>query len=135
MNTTYFLNLVAGNVFRTQTSPSIPTNYYIGLSTTTPTASGTNITEPNSSAGYSRVQLTNLSTPSNGVITNSADINWTESTGSWGTVTYYVIWDAATGGHALSYGALTSPRSVETSTIISIRANSLSLSVKNAANS
>lgn len=131
MNTTYFLNLVTGNVFRTKTSPGLPTNYYIGLSTTTPNASGGNITEPGSGKGYARVQLTSLSTPSNGVIKNTADVNWAESTASWGTITHYVVFDALTGGNALCYGSLSAPRSIEASTIMSIRANGITISVSN----
>lgn len=58
MNTTYFLNCVAGNVFNTKTSPALPTEYYLGLSTTAPAVGGTGATEPSSSAGYARVKLT-----------------------------------------------------------------------------
>ena len=32
MNTTYFLNCVAGNLFHTKNNPAIPAEYYIGLS-------------------------------------------------------------------------------------------------------
>lgn len=40
MNTKYFLNLVAGNVFRSKETPAIPTKYYIGLSKTEPNETG-----------------------------------------------------------------------------------------------
>ena len=46
MNTNYFLNCVAGNVLGTKTSPTLPTEYYLGLSTTAPSADGTGATEP-----------------------------------------------------------------------------------------
>ena len=71
MNTTYFLNLVAGNVFGTKKTPAIPSNYYLGLSRTEPNVSGGNVSEPAASGGYARIKLTNLSQPSNGVVTNS----------------------------------------------------------------
>lgn len=132
MNTTYFLNLVAGNIYRTKTSPAIPSKYYIGLSTTTPTIAGGNITEPSASAGYARIELNSLGVPTNGVVKNSSDINWPQSTASWGTITHYVIWDSLTGGNALSYGPLTTPRAVEAATVMSVRTNSLSLFVQNA---
>lgn len=133
MNTTYFLNLVSGNVFKTAVSPGIPTNYYIGLSTTTPTAAGTGVTEPSTSAGYSRVALTSLSAPNNGVVTNTSLISFNESTSSWGTVTYFVIYDSSTvgSGNLLMYGALTTPRVVEAATTLSIRNGYLQLSVIN----
>lgn len=56
MTTTYFLNLTAGNLFGSKKDPSIPAAYYIGLSSTAPDVSGTNVTEPSTSGtGYARV--------------------------------------------------------------------------------
>lgn len=131
MNTTYFLNLVAGNVFGTKTTPAIPSTYYIGLSSTTPTTSGTNVTEP-SGGGYARVAFNSaMSEPTNGVITNSAAITFAESTADWFTsaspATYYVIYDAATGGNLLMYNALTHSRIIEINTIATIQVGSLVL--------
>lgn len=133
MNTTHFLNRVAGNLFRTETSPAIPTEYYIGLSTTEPTMSGTNVSEPSTSAGYGRVLLENLSAPVNGVVTNTANINFEESTASWGTVTHFVIYDAEIDGNLLMYGALSTPRVVEAATVMTIRQDYLRLSAQNPA--
>ena len=98
MNTTYFTNCVAGNLYGTKDDPAIPTSYYIGLSTTAPNIGGTNVTEPSTSAGYARVQLTNLSQPSAGVVTNQSAINFNESTSSWGTITHFVIYDSSVVG-------------------------------------
>lgn len=131
MNTTYFLNQVAGNLFKTKTTPALPSAFYIGLSSTAPNIDGTNVGEPNSSAGYARVELTSLGEPDNGVVTNELAINFNESTASWGTVTHFVIYDAETGGNLLMYGALSTPRSVEAATIMTIKENYLSLSAQN----
>ena len=133
MNTTYFLNLVAGNMFRTKTSPAIPTEYYIGLSTTEPTMSGANVSEPSVSAGYGRVLLENLGAPTNGVVTNTANVNFEESTASWGTVTHFVIYDAEIEGNLLMFGALSTPRVVEAATVMTIRQDYLRLSAQNPA--
>lgn len=133
MNTTHFLNRVAGNLFRTETSPAIPTEYYIGLSTTEPTMAGTNVSEPSVSDGYGRVLLDNLSAPTNGVVTNTANINFEESTASWGTVTHFVIYDAEIDGNLLMYGALSTPRVVEAATVMTIRQDYLRLSAQNPA--
>ena len=54
MNTTYFLNLVSGNVYGTKKTPAVPETYYIGLSSTAPSDDGTNVTEP-ATGGYQRV--------------------------------------------------------------------------------
>lgn len=131
MNTTYFLNCAAGNIFNTKTSPALPTNYYIGLSTSAPTISGSGVTEPSIDAGYARVRLTSLSEPNDGVVTNSQAINFNESTASWGTITHFVIFDSATAGNLLMYGTFSTPRSVETATIMTIKEGYLSLSAQN----
>lgn len=135
MNTTYFLNCVAGNLFGTKTTPSIPGTYYIGLSTTAPAADGTNVTEPDAAAGYARVALVALSEPSAGVVTNSQAITFDESTANWGTVTHFVIYDAAErgSGNLLMYGQLSTARVVETATIMTIKAGYLKLSVQDPA--
>jgi len=133
MNTTHFLNRVAGNLFRTETSPAIPAEYYVGLSTTEPTMTGANVSEPSTSAGYGRVLLENLSAPINGVVTNTTNINFEESTASWGTITHFVIYDAEINGNLLMYGALSTPRVVEAATVMTIRQDYLRLSVQNPA--
>lgn len=132
MNTTYFLNCIAGNIFRTKTTPAIPTQYYIGLSTSAPNASGGNVTEPPASAGYARVALTGMGAPTAGVVTNEQAITFDESTASWGQITHFVIYDSGTrgSGNLLMYGTLSTPRTVEPATIMTIRAGYLKLSVQ-----
>lgn len=135
MNTTYFLNNVAGNVFQTKTTPAIPTTYYLGLSTTEPQLSGSGVSEPSISAGYARVLLNSLSQPVNGVVTNSASVSFAKSTASWGVIPYFVIYDSDTvgSGNLLMYGQLSTSRTVEASTIMTIEAGDLSLAVQNPA--
>ena len=131
MNTTYFLNCVAGNLFQSKTSPAMPTEYYVGLSSTAPAADGTGVTEPESSLGYSRVKLSYLSEPNNGVVTNTSALSFEESTGAWGTMTHYVIYDSKTGGNLLIYGALDPARTVEASVIMTAKADSIKLTLQN----
>ena len=122
MNTTYFLNCAAGNIFNTKTSPALPKTYYIGLSTSAPAINGTGVNEPSTDAGYARVKLSSLGEPVDGVVTNSQAINFNESTASWATVGE---------GNLLMYGTLSTPRSVETATIMTIKEGYLSLSAQN----
>ena len=116
MNTTYFLNCAAGNIFNTKTSPALPKTYYIGLSTSAPAINSTGVNETSTDA-----------------VTNSQAINFNESTASWGTITHFVIYDSATvgEGNLLMYGTLSTPRSVETATIMTIKEGYLSLSAQN----
>lgn len=133
MNTTYFLNAVAGNVFGTKTNPALPSEYYIGLSSTAPNLNGSGVTEPAAVAGYARVKLESLGAPTNGVVSNTADINFAESTASWGTVSHFVIFDAQNDGNLLMYGALSTSRSIEPATVMTIKGGYLKLSVQNPA--
>lgn len=92
---------------------------YLGLSTTQPSESGTsvtNITEPSASAGYVRALLGSSSqsltlmfpAAANGTVTNDKQIKFDMATGSWGTCTYAVLFNAATGGNVIGWSALTS---------------------------
>ena len=133
MTTTYFLNCIAGNVFATSANPQLPTKYYLGLSKTAPSLDGSNVTEPSKTAGYARVEITGLSTPQNGVVSNTTPLVFNESTGSWGVVTHYVIYDSQTvgGGNLLMYGELSTSRTIDAATTVNIQDGSLSLSVFN----
>lgn len=133
MITDYFVDCVAGNVFHTKTDPAIPTAYYLGLSTTAPTESGANVTEPTDSA-YARIALTNLTEPSGGVIENANSISFNESTQSWGTITHYVVFDSPTSGQGnlLMYEELETPRNVEPATVMMFKENTLSITVRSA---
>ena len=133
MNTTYFLNQVMGNLFKTKETPTLPSEYYIGLSSTAPNISGDNVTEPLSNSGYKRVKLENLSEPADGVITNEQAISFDESTANWGTMSHFVIYDALEAGNLLMYDTLSTPRNVEAATIVTIKANSLTLTLSNPA--
>lgn len=133
MNTTYFLNQVMGNLFKTKETPAFPSEYYIGLSSTAPNISGGNVTEPLSNSGYKRVKLENLSEPADGVITNEQAISFDESTANWGTMSHFVIYDALEAGNLLMYDTLSTPRNVEAATIVTIKANSLTLTLSNPA--
>ena len=131
MNTTYFKNCVAGNVFQAKTTPALPTEYYIGLSSTPPAADGTGVTEPSTGAGYARVKLESLSEPVDGVTSNTDRISFNESTAAWSTIPYFVVYDsAAVGeGNLLMFEALDVQRSIEQGTILSFKPGTLVLSV------
>ena len=132
MNTRYFLNQVMGNLFHTKENPSLPTQYYIGLSATEPTYDGDYSGEPTSNGtGYERVLLSDLSEPVDGVIKNTAVINFNESLTDCGRMEYYTVFDALEGGNLLFYGELSMSRSVEPNTVITIKTGELSIQLSN----
>lgn len=132
MNTTYFKNLVMGNVFNSKTNPAIPSKYYLGISSTEPTQSGTNVNEPSGSgSNYSRVAIASFSAPNNGAVTNATNLEFPESYTSWGLFPYYVIFDAATGGNLLMYGKLSPERTIEENTVLTVSSGALELRLLN----
>lgn len=94
------------------------TTVYIGLSTTTPTDSGGNFTEPSSGYNYSRVSVLNAigdgkwSTASGGSKSNAAIISFPQASDVWGEVTHFGIFDQATGGNCLATGLLSTPKTI-----------------------
>ena len=114
-----------------------PQTWYVGLSTTTPTEAGGNITEPSGGAGYARRPFlnnkTNFSVASSGSLANSGSaIQFSESTGSWGTITHIVFFDALVAGNAWFWEALSTPRTVAASTTVYFAAGALTVSNNNA---
>lgn len=132
MTTTYFANCVMGNLFKTKTSPGLPSAFYVGLSKTAPTVSGGNVTEPSDKA-YARVKLSSLSTPANGMINNTAPIAFSDSTADWGTITHFVIYDAPTGGNLLIYNTLDKSRTIQADSQVAFKASGLRLTLKDVA--
>lgn len=117
---------------------SPPATWYVGLSTTTPTATGTNFTEP-AGGSYARVAVTNNATnfplataanPTNK--TNGTAIEFPTPTGSWGTPTHFGLFTAASGGTPVDYGALVAPTAITTGAIVRFPVSSLTLRLTNA---
>lgn len=131
MNTTYFLNLVAGHIYRSKTDPALPEKLYVGLSSTEPSPDGTGVTEPPASAGYERIQLTSMSEPVDGSVSNTQPIDFPESTDDWGVMTHFVVYDAPTGGNLLVYNPLDKNRTVESESIMTFKVGALTLSAEN----
>ena len=131
MITTYFMNLLASYTLGGRRTVALPTKLYIGLSSTTPSLNGSGVTEPeiSSSTGYSRTELPQLTNAVNGTVSNDGMISMPESVTAWGTMTHWVIYDSASGGNLLMYGAFENPKSVTAQAAFSIRQGELELSV------
>lgn len=108
-----------------------PAALYVGLSTTTPTESGTNFTEPGS--GYARMYTPNdknawtVAGPAggSGSLNNKTGITWGTVTGSWGTVTSFGLWDSLVAGNLLVHGGLTSSQQIVPNSTVSFASGSL----------
>lgn len=108
------------------TSYTSPATVYVGLYTSDPTDanSGTEV----SGGSYARVAVT-FGSPSNGASTNSADVEFAQATGSWGTVTHLGILDASSSGNLLYHTALTASKSIDTGDIFKITTGNLSVTL------
>ena len=110
----YLENAVLDHVFGKSTLTAGAT-LYVGLSTTTITDAGANITEPSAGA-YARVAVTNnkttWTTASGGSVSNAITITFAAATSAWGTVTDMFLSDSSTAGNIYVYDDLTVSKAV-----------------------
>lgn len=111
---------------------------YVGLSTTTPSADGTGITEP-SDTNYKRVllgmpaqsgtQKMSSATSSTPTSENTEPILFDKALTDWGTITHVVFFSAQTSGTFLGWSALTTSVSVQTGNVARIPIGDLEISI------
>lgn len=110
--TNYLENQIINQLFRTATMPKLTTIYLALFTTATDdTGGGTEVT----GGAYARQAILvgdgSFTAPvsGNGVTTNVNSITFPFPTATWGTVTHFALFDAATGGNMLIQSALLSP--------------------------
>ena len=107
----YLENKILDHIFgkASYTSPTI----YLGLSTDDPLDDGSGLAEPIGNS-YERVQTSaaDWNVALVGTIDNANGITFPEATGNWGTVTHFALFDAATAGNMLAYGALSQSKAI-----------------------
>jgi hypothetical protein len=106
---------------------------YLGLSSSTPTKTGTNVTEPTEGT-YARVQVTgaNWATAASSATSNSGLISFPDSVAdTWDSgnlLTHIVIYDALTTGNFLGFISITG-RIVGTNTVLSVPIGDLDITM------
>jgi len=134
-----FTNLLASELLDhlfTDGAYSPPATLHIGLSSTTPTEAGGNITEP-SGGSYARVSTVagdwaaaTSADPS--VKATSTAKTFPAATADWvagANLTHFCLFDAAAAGNLLAFGALTTPKPVLNGDTASFASGALSLSL------
>jgi hypothetical protein len=122
------------NHFLTDPAYTPPATMHIGLSSTTPTEAGGNFTEPSGGA-YARVSTvaadwSAASGTAPAVKTTTAVKTFPTATADWvaaANLTHFGLWDAATAGNLLAWGALTTAKPVLNGDTASFAAGALIL--------
>ena len=107
-----------------------PPTIYVGLSTADPTDDATGLAEPSGNA-YARVATSgaNWNAASSGTIDNANDITFPEASGSWGTLTHFALFDAASGGNMLAHGSLSVSKTISSGDTAKFAAGDLDVSL------
>lgn len=121
----YLENALINGTLRA-TSYSAPSTVYVALFTSDPTDAGSG-TEC-SGTSYARQSAT-FAAPSNGASSTSADVQFPQAGGSWGTITHFGIYDASTAGNLLYHGALTVSKTIDTGDVFKIASGSLTVTL------
>ena len=124
----YWENIILDHIFGkgSYTPPTI----YAGLSTADPTDDGSGLAEPSGNA-YTRVQTSacDWNAASNGSLENAGEITFDQATGSWGTITHFALFDAATAGNMLAHGALSQSKAIGNSDTARFETGDLDISL------
>lgn len=133
MNTSYWRNKMMDTMYQASSG----NQFYIGLSSSTPTDAGTNVTEPVGN-GYTRVRITAFTQAVDGSIENTNDIAFPVSTGTWfpenRLATHWVLFDGAgTNAHLLSAGTLEEPVGIWKNTTVTIAAGKVVITLTDGA--
>lgn len=103
-------NTILDHFFGKATWAATGDSRYLGLSSTTPTKAGANVTEPGAGS-YARVQLTaaEMDAAASSTTSNNADQDFPTATADWvggSNLTNMVMYDASSGGNFLAFKSL-----------------------------
>jgi hypothetical protein len=122
---TYLENALINATLR-NTSYTSPATVYVGLYTSDPTDANTG-TEV-SGGSYTRTAVT-MGSPTDGVSTNTAAVEFPQASGSWGTVGWIGILDATSSGNLLYHTALDTSKTISSGDIFKIAIGGLSVTL------
>lgn len=107
-----------------------PPTIFVALSTADPLDDASGFAEPTGNA-YTRVETSasDWDIASGGFLDNANDIIFPKATGSWGIVTHFALFDAATGGNMLAHGALSQSKAIDSAYTAIFDAGDLNISL------
>lgn len=110
--------------FCSVSSTTMPAAVYLGLSTASMNDddSGTEL----SGSGYARQAITFAAAASASISSNAA-AEFPAATGSWGSVSHWAIYDAATAGNQLFHGSFATAKTIATGDILKVASGDLTI--------
>jgi hypothetical protein len=125
----YLENALVSHILRNTAYTTPGTSIYVALFTGSPGDDNSGTANEVSGNNYSRVQYTNWAAPSNGATSNSANIDFPEASGSWGTITHIGIYDASTSGNLLFHGAASTSVAIAANQIYRIKSGTFTITL------
>jgi len=134
----YLENKLIDHIFRA-TAYTAPTTIYVGLLTAAPNdagggteVSGNNYSRASLAASVSNWKSTNgttsgASSGTGGSTSNASAITFATPSASWGTVTHFGLYDAASGGNLLLYGSLTTSKTINNGDTVSFAIDAITV--------
>lgn len=101
-------------------------NPYVSLHTADPTDAGTGTEVSGGSYARTAASFATASGTS-GQVATDADVTFPTATGSWGTVGWIGLWDAATSGNMLYHTALDASKTIDSGDIFKITSGNLTV--------
>lgn len=133
-------NEIVDHIFRAR-SYTAPATIYVALHTGDPGESGASSEVSTSGTNYARASLaasaanwkgtgnevSGDSAGTGGQTKNAVAITFNVPSATWGTVTYFSLWDAVSAGNCLGSGALTTAKVINASDTVSFAADTLTV--------
>jgi len=128
----YLENKVLDHVL-TATSYTAPTTRFLGLFTNTSGSAATNLeagtlTDEVNGGAYARKAVT-FAAANAGTSASNATVTFDTASANWGTITHIAVMDALTGGNVLFWGAVTTPKTIETGDTFQVSSGNLTISL------
>ena len=128
-----FLENAVLNHVLTASSYTAPTTRYLALFKNTSGNAATNLeagtlTDEISGGTYARKAVT-FAAASGGTSASNATVTFDTATANWGTITHIAVMDALTSGNVLFWGAVTTPKTIETGDTFQVSSGNLTISL------
>ena len=126
---------LALNFLLTDSTATRPTEWYLALFTNTSTNAATNLeagtlTDEVSTLGtaYAR-EVIAFDDAVSGTCASDGTVTFDAATANWGTITHVAVMNASTAGNVLFYGAVTTPKTIETGDTFQVTDGNLTVSL------